>query len=374
MRNRLFARAALTAVGLVLGLGSATASLAARTTSAAAGGSLTTTIAASPVTLWPTQFSTVTVTASQDVGPTPWYIRVFDVTANAQVASCGFGTSCSVSVTQPVPTSHLYEGWLSDAGGVVLSGSYSGGVYVNWRGVTVRLAASPTTLPVGQTSTLTATTAQDISSSPFYTEIFDATTGAWLATCGTGTTCSASVSQAVATTHVFVAYESAWDHSFPPSHVQNTSNTSYVTWSNAGYRVALSTNASLTFGTATLTAFANQNVGPTPYYIEIFDENGTRVAVCGTGSSCSATVTPSYAGSNYVAFVSDSSSALPPGSIVASSNVVLATRLPIPTAPINGAAGAASPPASVPGAVKPVPQAPRAPVAPVVVPKPGAGR
>jgi len=96
--------------------------------------------------------------------------------------------------------------------------------------------------------------------------------------------------------------------------------------------------------------------------------------VCGTGSSCSATVTPSYAGSNYVAFVSDSSSALPPGSIVASSNVVLVTRLPVPTAPIHGAAGAASPPASVPGGAKPVPQAPRAPVAPVVVPKPGAGR
>jgi hypothetical protein len=64
------------------------------------------------------------------------------------------------------------------------------------------------------------------------------------------------------------------------------------------------------------------NVGPTPYYIEIFNETGTRLAVCGSGSTCSATFTPSYAGSNLVAFISGNSAAFPPPAIVASSSVI----------------------------------------------------
>jgi hypothetical protein len=72
---------------------------------------------------------------------------------------------------------------------------------------------------------------------------------------------------------------------------------------------------------SSLTATANADVGPTPYYIEIFNETGALLAVCGSGTSCSATFTPSYAGSNLVAFVTTYSAAFPPSGIVASSNV-----------------------------------------------------
>jgi hypothetical protein len=146
------------------------------------------------------------------------------------------------------------------------------------------------------------------------------TTSTRVAVCGYGTTCSATVSQAAAATHEYVAYLSADSAAYPPPSIQETSLLSFVTWSNLGWRVSLSAPAA-TFGSETVTAYADGNVGPTPYYIEIFNENGALLALCGSGSTCSATFTPSYAGSNLVAFISGYSTAFPPSPVVASSNV-----------------------------------------------------
>jgi hypothetical protein len=284
----------------------------------------TVSLTASPNLLWPTQYSTLTATASADVGPTPYYLRIYDQTAGAYVVTCATGTTCSTSVTQPTPTTHYYVAVVSYAStGYPPSGeqAVSGEAGVVWHGVSLTLAASQATVPVGAASTLTATTSQDIGPSPFWTEIFDVTTGTRIAVCGYGTVCSATVSQAAATTHSYIAYLSADSTAYPPPGIQETSLLSFVTWSNLGWRVSLSAPAG-TFGSETVTATANGDVGPTPYYIEIFNETGTRLAACGSGSTCSVTFTPSYAGSNLVAFISGASTVLPPSSIVASSNVV----------------------------------------------------
>jgi hypothetical protein len=197
----------------------------------------------------------------------------------------------------------------------------SGEVGVVWHGVSLTLTAGQATVPVGAASTLTATTSQDVGPSPFWTGIFDVTTGTRIAVCGSGTVCSATVSHAVATTHEYIAYLSDNSTAYPPPGIQETSLLSFVTWSNLGWRVSLSAPAS-TFGSETVTATANGDVGPTPYYIEIFNETGTRLAVCASGSTCSVTFTPTYEGSNLVAFISGDSTALPPSAIVASSNVI----------------------------------------------------
>jgi hypothetical protein len=288
----------------------------------------TVTLTASPSLLWPTQYSTLTATANMDVGPTPYYLRIYDATAHAYVITCGTGTSCATSVTQPTPATHYYIAVVSDASASYPPGSeqavssYAG---VTWHGVSLSLSASPTTLPVGSTATLTATTSSDIGPSPFWTEIFDATTHVRVAVCGWGTSCSTSVSQGAATTHQYIAFLSSNSAAYPPGSIQETSSSSFVTWSNLGWRVSLSAPA-VTFGSETVTATANGNVGPTPYYIEIFDETGIRLTACASGSSCSVTFTPSYAGSNLVAFISGYSTALPPAGIVASSNVVTSYR------------------------------------------------
>lgn len=70
----------------------------------------------------------------------------------------------------------------------------------------------------------------------------------------------------------------------------------------------------------TLTATANTDVGPTPYYITIYDQTtGAELAVCGSGITCSATVSESTTGTQrFGAFIGDDV----PGFVLVSSNQV----------------------------------------------------
>jgi hypothetical protein len=191
---------------------------------------------------------------------------------------------------------------------------------------------SATTVPVGTSVTLTATMTCDIGPTPYYVQIFDATTGALVATCGAGTSCGATVSQGVASTHDYIAYLDSYSTTFPPASVSETSLNRYVTWEalSGNFYVSLFGPANVAYfaGPGTYTAYVNQNVGPTPYWIEIFDETtGTLLAVCGTGTSCTASFTPSYTGDNLVAFVSGYSTTLPPAATQASSGILTTVRL-----------------------------------------------
>ena len=274
--------------------------------------------------LWPTQYSTLTATTNMNVGPTPYYLRIYDETANAYVVTCATGTTCAVPVTQQTPATHYYVAVVSDPSASYPPGSVqatSGAVGVVWQGVNLSLSASPTTVPIGAATTLTATTSTNIGPSPFWTEIYDATTQTRVGVCGSGTSCSATVSENAATTHEFVAYLSYFSAAYPPSGIQKTSLINFVTWSNTGWRASLSA-PSASFGNVTATATANGNVGPTPYYIDIFNANtGVLVAACGVGTTCSATFSPGYSGTSLVAFIAYDSPTFPPAGTVASSNV-----------------------------------------------------
>ena len=75
----------------------------------------------------------------------------------------------------------------------------------------------------------------------------------------------------------------------------------------------------------TLTATANTDVGPTPYYITIYDEStGAELAVCGSGITCSATVSELATGSHeFEAFIGDDvTGSGAPGFALVSSNQV----------------------------------------------------
>jgi hypothetical protein len=284
----------------------------------------TVTLTASPNYLWPTQYATLTATANQDVGPTPYYIRIWDGEAGVYLATCSSGTTCTASVTRPHVDFTSFAAVVADSAGYSQAATYNHDVY--WHGAELALSASPTTVAVGGTSTLTATTNQDVGPSPFYVELFDTTTGTFLKSCGSGTSCSVQVSQAAASTHAYQAFLMPYGTTYPPAGVQETTPTSYVTWGTSGYSISLSATAS-TYSTATVTATASINVGPTAYYIQIFDENGTRIAVCSTGSTCTTQYQPSSAGSTLVAFISANSTTLPPLNVQASSNLATSTLL-----------------------------------------------
>jgi hypothetical protein len=73
-------------------------------------------------------------------------------------------------------------------------------------GFAISLAASSPYEPVGQSVTLTATTNADVGPTPYYITIYSETTGAELAVCGAGTTCSATVVQGTVGTQGFEAF------------------------------------------------------------------------------------------------------------------------------------------------------------------------
>ncbi len=292
----------------------------------------TVSLSASSTSLWPTQYTTLTAYASQNVGPTAYYISIYDQTANSFVKICGTGSSCVVSVTQANATTHYYKAYVSyypSANPPSAIQATSATVGVTWRSLSVTLVANPTTLAINSSSTLTATTSVDIGPTPFYTHIYDTTTATRVAVCGYGTVCSTTVSQASVTTHKYVAYVANYSTTHPPAGIQATSTTNFVTWANTGYRVAL-TSTRTAYGRETLTATANVNVSPTPYYIEIFNVNtGARVTACGAGTTCTATTSLAFGQNNFVAFISSYSTTLPPLNTQASSNIRSTYFLPI---------------------------------------------
>lgn len=285
----------------------------------------TITLSAAPSSPWVTQSTTLVATANADVGPTPYSIVIRD--ANLVVLkSCSTGTTCSHAVTYPRGSHHFYAS--IEAGSD--PSQASAGLSVEWHSTTLDLSASQNSLSVGSGSLLTATTGQDIGPSPFYTMIFDTTTGNLLTYCGQGTSCTVTVTQTSATTHVYKAFLAPYSTTYPPPGAQEATPATYVTWTHSGWSISLSAPAT-TGGSVTVTANASIDVYQTPYYIQIYDLKGARIATCGAGSTCSAVFTPDvYPGSHLVAFIGSWSPALPPANIQASSGTITTERIPQP--------------------------------------------
>jgi hypothetical protein len=97
-----------------------------------------------------------------------------------------------------------------------------------------------------------------------------------------------------------------------------------------GFSISLATSSAYPYAgqTVTITATTNADVGPTPYWVTIYSETtGAELAICGSGTSCSATVSQGTPGlQNFEAFVGDD---VPgdghPGFVLVSSNVVPVT-------------------------------------------------
>ncbi len=286
------------------------------------------TINASATTLWPSQQITVSMTANQSVGPTPLWMSLWASRPGVNavlLARCGTGTSCSVTYTESTPGLVTYIAELTDVNDHESpeNSKFAKVVDVDWLSSNLTLTGSPSTLPIGGTTTLTAHTVE-IGSSPLYAEIYDETTGTRLAICGSGTACNVTVSQAVATTHMFRAYFSQNSTAWPPAGTVEQTPVSLATWTTSGY----SLNLAASFNNVTATS--SVNVGPTPYYIEIFDlTTGALIAICGTGTVCTGTASvTSVVPHGVAAFIAANSTSLFPSGIQATSNTVLALAQP----------------------------------------------
>jgi PASTA domain len=280
-------------------------------------------LVAGPVSLGPGGTTTLTAISDHDVSPTPFFIEIFDATAGAFLASCGAGTTCATSVTQSGSTVRNYTAYVTDSGKTFpppAPQATSNTVTVSWLGI--GLTASPSALQPGGTTTLTATATVDVSSTPFFIEIFDAVTGALVVECGFGATCASSVTQSGSTVRTYVAYVSDLSTAFPPPDIRGQSTAALVSWISVS--LSISPTSLPTGSAASLTATASLDVGPTPFFIEVFDvTNGTLATGCGAGAVCAASVTQSSPGlHSYTAFVSNFATFPPPSDIRATSNTV----------------------------------------------------
>jgi hypothetical protein len=77
----------------------------------------------------PGQAVTLTATASANVGPTPWYIRITDATTGQTLASCGSGTTCTAGETEYGGTTQTFRATVA-----------------SWDGQAVQAASAPVTV------------------------------------------------------------------------------------------------------------------------------------------------------------------------------------------------------------------------------------
>ena len=289
-------------------------------------GGWTVTLTASTNDLWPTQYTTLTATANADVGPSPYYISIYDGTTGAQVAICAFGATCSVSETEPTASTQDYIAYIGNdtsmfpPSTIVATSSEQS---VVWITVTVGMEADPIMPALGEAVDLDSVATPDVGPSPFFIEIWDITTGTLVADCGSGSFCHASVSESTATTQEYIADVADFSTTYPPAAIQATSDIpSFVTWSTETWSAQMIAQT-ITHGPETYTVTANHNVGPTPYFIEIWDQTtGALLAVCGSGNSCSVVYQPGTAPEFLIGFVASYSSTFPPTNIQANTGFV----------------------------------------------------
>lgn len=184
------------------------------------------------------------------------------------------------------------------------------------------LSVGPAYRLVGTTATLTAKFAVDVGPTPYYNMIFDITSGQLVKACGSGTTCTATVTKSAATSRKYVAVRATYSTTYPAPNRQTSTSEMPITWR---YSLVLNTSSTMAYSGSpvTLTATSATDVGPTPYYIQIFDStSGARVKSCGTGTTCSVSVSNNKSTHSYVAYVAASGTTKPPPSIQSTSNGV----------------------------------------------------
>lgn len=244
-------------------------------------------------------YATLTATANQDIGPTPYGLSIVDAATGTIIAHTGNGATVRVTITQPGATSRRYVAQIDKSSAPPLQAS-SEPVFVAWGGqpaagsVPNVRGVSPGFGPANGWSTVTLTGT-------------NFTPDAWVTFGGVSapavtvtspTSLTATVPAGLATVHAVVVNGSG-------ASPTNVFDEYTYTASYNGYAITLAASQTSTSvgSTVTLTATANQDLGPTPYTFEIFDATtGAVLAHAGRGKVITATVSAAQASTaRYVA-------------------------------------------------------------------------
>lgn len=209
----------------------------AATVPATAAPTYTVSLSASPTTLETGETATLTTTASHDLTGTRFTTYVFDQTDPTWYRTCKVQT-CSFPVTYDTPGSHTYIAYIARERTdprypPMQIQATSNSVTVTWTTptFTVTLTSDDAWVPPGTTAVLMARSNKDMAGRPFAIQIFDLTSNERVASCDTGSTCPAFVSQSTPTTHAYQAFVAEPGDTPPPPNVQASSDVLPVTWS-----------------------------------------------------------------------------------------------------------------------------------------------
>ncbi|HZU73388.1 MAG TPA: IPT/TIG domain-containing protein [Acidimicrobiales bacterium] len=266
---------------------------------------------------------TLTATANQDVGSTPYGLSIVDASTGAVVVHVGTGSTVSAKVAQPAGASQQrYVAQIDSQGGPPIE-AVSSPVVVTWGGsgpgtgstVPTVTSVSPISGPYTGGTKVTVAGASFASGDAvsfganpaMAVTVVSATSITATAPAGSGTV-DVSVSGSGGASSAIVADEYTYTEALQ------------------GYSVSLaaSTTTPLTGAAVTLTAAANQDVGPTPYGMSIYDAStGAQLVHVTSGTSVSVTASqpPGATQQRYVAQI-DNAGGSP---VVAASSPVVVT-------------------------------------------------
>ena len=116
----------------------------------------------------PGQAVTLTATASANVGPTPWYIRITDATTGQTLAACGSGSTCTAGETEYGGTTQTFRATVASWDGQDVQAA-SAPVSVTWASPVVPVSVGSVSFsanPVvsGSQDTVTVTTSGPVAS------------------------------------------------------------------------------------------------------------------------------------------------------------------------------------------------------------------
>lgn len=258
----------------------------------------------------------LTATVGQDVGPTPNYIVIYDVTGGGKtgVASCGSGTSCTATLTanwtwNDSPGPRSYKAELTPSGGPALETSSPVTVDVVRADFHLTLEADSAGINVGDSVELTARTSPSVTGSPYWIRIFDADSGLMVKACTSGDTCTVSVSTYwwQNTSPTPRRFNATVSRSTPSSGYIYSTDPLTVDVMQVRFLVNLSAteiapdaNGHKRFH---LVASADRSVTAPGYRLIIRRSNNSSVEICSSGTTCEADV-PGL-GERYQAYVYD---------------------------------------------------------------------
>jgi hypothetical protein len=294
------------------------------------------TMTANNHSLWASQSTILRATSNRSLSPAGTIaIRIYDLTTGTLISACQNGTLCVVYVSQANAGTHTYEAFISKPTSGVPTGTdatvHSANVGITWKTVGIDISSYYHTLGLGLLTTITATATQDVGPTPFFIDIFDASTGSLISQCGSGATCLGFISETQAPyTRQFVALIITLNGSnYVPSGTQVISHPEYVTWANQGIGVTLTSDATTVYGSTNVTATV-QGIPDVSWFganLSIYDEAGFRLWVCpSSGATCTISYSPTIGTHYLVAFLGQSDPHLPPANTLANSRTLAITH------------------------------------------------